>query len=165
MTRTLTTTVAATLALVALVSASATAATARSSSDPGVTDTSVLIGGTAPLSGVASAYAAVARGADAYFKYVNAKGGVNGRTIEYRYLDDAYTPSQSVQVTRQLVEQDKVFVVFNSLGTDQNLQVLDYLKAQGVPQVFVASGATTWGRDVASYPGTIGLQPSYQAEG
>ncbi len=70
-----------------------------------------------------------------------------------------------MQVTRQLVEQDKVFAVFNSLGTDQNLQVRDYLKAQGVPQVFVASGATTWGRDVADYPGTIGLQPSYQAEG
>jgi ABC-type branched-subunit amino acid transport system substrate-binding protein len=70
-----------------------------------------------------------------------------------------------VQVTRQLVEQDKVFAVFNSLGTDHNLQVRDYLKAQGVPQVFVASGATTWGRDAADYPGTIGLQPSYQAEG
>lgn len=151
--------------LSAIAAVVATAATARPASDPGVTPTSILIGGTAPLSGTASSFAAVARGAEAYFKYVNAKGGVNGRTIEYRYLDDAYNPPQSVQVTRQLVEQDKVFAIFNSLGTEHNLQVRDYLKAQGVPQLFVASGATSWGRDVSQYPGTIGLQPSYQAEG
>jgi branched-chain amino acid transport system substrate-binding protein len=156
---------AAVVTLTALTAAAAFAAPTRSASDPGVTATSILIGGTSPLSGPASAYASVARGAEAFFKNVNAKGGVNGRKIEYRYLDDAYNPSQSVQVTRQLVEQDKVFVVFNSLGTDQNLQVRDYLKAQGVPQVFVASGATTWGRDVADFPATSGLQPSYQAEG
>ncbi|MBM3679610.1 MAG: branched-chain amino acid ABC transporter substrate-binding protein, partial [Actinobacteria bacterium] len=101
----------------------------------------------------------------AYFKYVNARGGVGGRTIEYRYIDDAYNPPQSVQVTRQLVEQDKVFAVFNSLGTEPNLQVRDYLKAQGVPQLFVATGATTWGRDASTYPSAIGFQPSYQAEG
>lgn len=143
----------------------ATAATAGSSSDPGVTADSVLLGGTAPLSGPASAYASVARGAEAYFKSVNAKGGVLGRTIDYKYLDDAYNPAQSVQVTRQLVEQDKVFAVFNSLGTEQNDAVRDYLNAQKVPQLFAASGATTWGSDVEKYPYTIGFQPSYQAEG
>jgi branched-chain amino acid transport system substrate-binding protein len=107
----------------------------------------------------------VARGADAYFKYVNAKGGVLGRTISYKIVDDGYNPAQSVQVTRQLVEQEGVFAVFNSLGTEQNLAVRDYLNASKVPQLFVASGATTFGRDYEQYPYTIGFQPSYQAEG
>ncbi len=161
------------LLLLALVTATvvgtsvlgATAATDGSAADPGVTDSSVLLGGTSPLSGPASAYASVARGAEAYFKSINAKGGVLGRTIEYKYLDDAYNPAQTVQVTRQLVEQDKVFAVFNTLGTEQNEAIRDYLNAQKVPQLFTASGATTWGADVAKYPYTIGFQPSYQAEG
>ncbi|HET7514861.1 MAG TPA: ABC transporter substrate-binding protein, partial [Gaiella sp.] len=108
-------------ALTALVLTLATGVTAalagptRSTADPGVTPTSILLGTTSPLSGAASAYASVARGADAYFKYVNARGGVNGRKILDTILDDAYNPSQTVQATRQLVEQDKVFAVFNGL--------------------------------------------------
>ena len=133
--------------------------------DPGVTADRIVLGGTTPLTGPASAYASVARGADAYFKFVNARGGVNGRTIEYRYLDDAYNPAQTVQATRRLVEQDKVFAVFNSLGTEQNLAVRDYLNQVKVPQLFIASGATTLGRDASRYPWTIGYQPSYRAEG
>ncbi len=133
--------------------------------DPGVTPNQILLGGTSPLSGPASAYASVARGADAYFKFVNARGGINGRSVKYVYLDDAYNPAQSVQVTRRLVEQEQVFAVFNSLGTEQNLAVRDYLNQVKVPQLFVASGATTWGRDSARYPWTIGYQPSYRAEG
>src|ERR687895_2070763 len=91
---------------------------AGSTADPGVTPTSILLGGTSPLTGPAAAYASVARGAKAYFDSVNAKGGVNKRKIQYKILDDAYNPAQSIQVTRQLVEQDKVFAVFNSLGTE-----------------------------------------------
>ena len=141
------------------------AGTSRSSADPGVTPTSILLGTTSPLSGVASAYASVARGADAYFKYVNARGGVNGRKIMYTILDDGYNPAQTVQATRKLVEQDGVFAIFNALGTEQNLAVRDYLNAQKVPQLFAASGATVFGSEASKYPYTIGLQPSYQAEG
>ena len=153
------------ISMLVLAGAIATGATAASSADPGITDKTILLGGTAPLSGPASAYAAVARGASAYFKYANTRGGVNGRTITYKYLDDAYNAAQSVQVTRQLVEQDKVFAVFNSLGTEQNEAVRAYLNQVKVPQLFVASGATTFGRDFKQYPYTIGFQPSYQAEG
>ena len=148
------------LALVALPGAFA-----RSAADPGITSSTILIGGTSPLTGPAAAYASVARGAKAYFDSVNAKGGVNKRKITYKILDDAYNPAQSIQVTRQLVEQDKVFAVFNSLGTEQNLAVREYLNQVKVPQLFVASGATTLGKDAARYPWTIGFQPSYQAEG
>jgi branched-chain amino acid transport system substrate-binding protein len=140
-------------------------ALAGSTADPGVTSTTILLGGTSPLTGPAAAYASVARGAKAYFDSINAKGGVAKRQIEYRILDDAYNPAQTVQATRQLVEQDKVFAIFNSLGTEHNLAIRDYLNQLQVPQLFVASGATTWGRDAAQYPWTIGFQPSYQGEG
>jgi branched-chain amino acid transport system substrate-binding protein len=153
------------LSLLLLAGAIATGATASTSADPEITSKTILLGGTAPLSGTASAYAPIARGADAYLKYVNARGGVNGRTITYKYVDDAYNPVQTVQATRQLVEQDKVFAIFNSLGTATNIAVRDYLNQLKVPQLFVASGATTFGRDYEQYPWTIGFQPSYQAEG
>ncbi len=142
-----------------------TSAWGRESADPGVTSTSILLGGTTPLSGLASGYASVARGAEAYFKYVNSKGGVNGRMITFKYLDDAYNPAQTVQATRQLVEQDKIFADYDSLGTEQNLAIRDYLSQRGVPQLFVATGARTFGADYKRYPGTIGYQPTYSAEG
>ena len=137
----------------------------RSSTDPGVTATSILLGTTSPLTGTASAYASVARGADAYFKYVNAKGGVNGRTITNTIVDDAYNPAQTVQAARKLVEQDKVFAIFNALGTEHNDAIREYLNANKVPQLFSATGATKFGTEAAKYPYTIGFQPSYQAEG
>ena len=149
----------------ALAGAIATGATAASSADPGITAKTILLGGTSPLSGPASAYASVARGANAYFKYVNARGGVNGRTISYKIVDDGYNPSQTVTATKQLVEQDKVFAIFNSLGTEQNEAIRPYLNQARVPQLFIASGATTFGHDFKQYPWTIGFQPSYRAEG
>ncbi|HVR12311.1 MAG TPA: ABC transporter substrate-binding protein, partial [Gaiellaceae bacterium] len=133
--------------------------------DPGVTGTSVLLGGTVPLTGEAAAFGTVAPGAKAYFDYVNAKGGVNGRKIEYRYYDDAYNPAQTVQLTRRLVEQDQVFAVFNSVGTQNNLAVRDYLNAQKVPQLFAADGSQSIGRSWAKYPWTMGFLQSYRGEG
>ncbi len=153
----------ATLVVAAVLGVSA--ATAGGKADPGVTADKVVLGGTAPLSGVAAAYASVARGAAAYFAYANAAGGVAGRQIEYRYLDDAYNPAQTVQATRQLVEQDGVFAIFNALGTEHNEAIREYLNAQKVPQLFSATGATTFGADSARYPYTIGFQPSYSSEG
>jgi len=134
--------------------------------DPGVSSNEVKIGGTVPLSGVAAAYASVGRGADAYFKYWNeTHGGVKGRKIDYEYLDDQYDPSKTVDQTRRLIQEDKVFAVFNSLGTEQNLAVRALLNGAKVPQIFVASGGLTFGRDYKQYPYTIGFLPSYVAEG
>jgi branched-chain amino acid transport system substrate-binding protein len=143
----------------------ATVASGASTATPGVSSTQVVIGGTTPLTGIASAYSAVARGADAYFKYVNAHGGVNKRKIKYLIRDDGYDPSRTIDQVRELVQQDKVFAIFNSLGTEQNQAIRDYLNAVKVPQLFVASGATTWGKDYRRYPWTIGYQPNYIAEG
>ena len=140
-------------------------ALAGSAADPGISATTIVIGGTSPLTGPAASYASVARGAKAYLDFVNAGGGVAKRKFDYRIVDDAYNPATTVQAVRRLVEQDRVFAVYNTLGTESNLAVRDYLNQVKVPQLFVASGATTWGRDAAKYPWTIGFQPSYAAEG
>jgi branched-chain amino acid transport system substrate-binding protein len=134
-------------------------------STPGVSSTKITIGSSGPLTGEAAAAAGVLRGADAYFKYVNGRGGVNGRTIDFKYLDDAYDPSQTVNNVRQLVQQDNVFALFSVVGTNANLAVRDFTNAAGVPQVFSAAGATTLGRDYAKYPWTIGYLPPYAEEG
>jgi branched-chain amino acid transport system substrate-binding protein len=133
--------------------------------DPGVSATTVLLGGTVPLSGEAAAFGTVGPGAKAYFDYVNSKGGVNGRKIEYRYYDDAYNPAQTVQLTRRLVEQDKVFAIFNAVGTANNLAIRDYLNAQKVPQLFAGDGSQALGGASARYPWTVGFLPSYRGEG
>jgi branched-chain amino acid transport system substrate-binding protein len=154
------------LSLIALALAvSAGAASARPAADPGITQREILIGGTIPLSGIAASYASVGRGAEAYFKYMNARGGVNGRRITYKYVDDQYNPAQTVQAVRQLVQQDRVFAIFNALGTEHNLAVRSFLNAAKVPQLFAGSGATTFGRDHRRYPYTIGYLPSYVGEG
>jgi branched-chain amino acid transport system substrate-binding protein len=139
-------------------------ASAASADAPGVTSKEILIGGTIPLTGPASAYASVAKGAAAYFKYVNAHGGVNKRKIKYVYRNDEYDPVKTFDRTRELVQQDRVFAIFNTLGTETNLAIRGYLNQVKVPQLFVASGASTWGRDYKKYPWTIGYQPSYVAE-
>jgi ABC-type branched-subunit amino acid transport system substrate-binding protein len=141
------------------------AAATGAASETGVTSSQVLIGGTTPLSGNASAYQSVAKGAAAYFRWVNAHGGVNKRKIKYVYKDDGYDPSKTADKTRELVQQDKVFAIFNSLGTEQNLATRAYLNALKIPQLFVASGATTFGKDYKQYPWTMGYQPNYRAEG
>jgi branched-chain amino acid transport system substrate-binding protein len=150
-------------AVVAAVAAASAGASTQA--EPGLTSTTILIGGTAPLSGEASAGGAVARGAEAYFKYVNSRGGVHGRRIEYKYLDDGYDPGRSVQAVRQLVQQDRVFAIFNTLGTSNNLAIRPFLNAARIPQLFVASGARTFGSEYRRYPWTIGYIPTYTAEG
>jgi branched-chain amino acid transport system substrate-binding protein len=141
------------------------AAGARPAADPGVTPTSVLLGGTVPLTGEAAAFGAVGPGAKAYFDHVNAKGGVHGRKISYRYYDDAYNPANTVQLTRRLVELDRVFAVFNGIGTAPSLAVRDYLNAQRVPQLFAGDGSQAIGRGYARYPWTMGFLMSYRGEG
>jgi branched-chain amino acid transport system substrate-binding protein len=153
-----------TIAAVALV-VGLPSAFAGSSADPGVSSRSILIGGTTPLSGSAQAFASVAKGAQAYFKYVNARGGVHRRSINYKYVDDGYNPAETVRKTRELVQEERVFAIFNSLGTEHNLAVRPYLNEIGVPQLFAATGATTMGRDGRQYPWTIAYQPTYIAEG
>ena len=137
---------------------------------PGVTSKLISIGGTDPLSGPASSYGTIPQAAAAYFSYFNSlrqpggKRGVYGRQIQFTYLDDGYNPAQTVQLTRQLVEQSKVFAIFNSVGTETNESVRAYLNQAKVPQVFLATGASEWGVLAKQYPWTLGYQPTYVSE-
>jgi branched-chain amino acid transport system substrate-binding protein len=151
-------------ALLAALAAAASAA-AATHSDPGVTPTSVLLGGTVPLTGEAAAFGSIGPGARAYFDYVNARGGVHGRKVRYLFYDDAYNPGQTVQLTRKLVEHDRVFAIFNSAGTANNLAIRDYLNAAKVPQLFVGDGSDAIGRSARRYPWTLGFLQSYRGEG
>ena len=133
-------------------------------SDPGITDKEIKLGGSYPFSGPASAYRAIADGAKAQFEFVNSKGGVDGRKINFQTLDDAYEPPKAVQNARRLIEQEQVFALFNTLGTPNNLAIWDYVNQQKVPHAFVATGASSWGSDVAGHPYTTGWQPNYVTE-
>jgi len=132
--------------------------------DPGVTSDTITIGTTTPLSGPASFYAPVSKGANAFYQYVNAHGGINGRKIKYVIYDDVYDAAKAVPLTHQLVEQDQVFAVAGQLGTPINTATRPYLNQQKVPDIFVATGATKWGGEYKTFPWTIGLQPDYQSE-
>ena len=138
---------------------------ARPVADPGVPSRTVLLGGTLPLTGAFSNVAGIARGAEAYLKYLNARGGVNGRTIAYRYYDDANNPALALELTRRLVEEDRVFAVFNTVGTKHNLAVRPLLNGAGVPHLFIATGLSDWGLQHRRFPWTMGYQPSYGDEG
>jgi branched-chain amino acid transport system substrate-binding protein len=132
--------------------------------DPGLTAKQITIGGTFPLTGPAALYAVIPAAEQAYFQYVNAHGGVNGRKIKFLVEDDQYDPSKTVPLTQQLVQQDKVFAVFGSLGTADDLAVRAYLNKQKVPQVLLATGDSYWGAQYKQYPWTIGWQPDYPGE-
>ncbi len=140
-------------------------AASGNSSTVGITATEVTLGSHTPLTGPAApGYSEIDPSADAYFKFVNAAGGVNGRKITLKYLDDAYNPAQTVSVTRQLVQQDRVAAMFSGLGTPTHTKVLDFLNQSKVPDLFVSSGALAW-NNVGKYPYTTGFQPDYYREG
>ncbi len=155
------------LLAVAVLASAAVVVTAGAtpSAAPGVTAKSILLEGTFPLSGPASGYAPIPAAMQAYFAYINAKGGVNGRKINFKFEDDGYNPANTVQLTHKFVEQDHAFALVGGLGTEPQLPVRQYLNDNKVPQLFVSTGATTFDRDWSQYPWTIGWQPDYEAEG
>ncbi|MGE0749441.1 MAG: ABC transporter substrate-binding protein [Variibacter sp.] len=146
------------------VALAATPALAQKKYDTGASDTEIKIGNTNPYSGPASAYGLIGKTIDAYFKKVNAEGGINGRKINFISYDDAYSPPKAVEQVRKLVESDEVLLVFQPLGTPSNTAIQKYMNAKKVPQLFVATGATKWG-DYKHFPWTMGWQPTYQSEG
>ena len=145
--------------------------TATPTATPGVTSSTITIGGTFPLSGPASLYAPIPRGMEAYFKWVNTrkgpdgKKGIRGRQIIWKYYDDAYNPAQTVQMTNKLILEDKVFADVGSLGTEHNQAIRPLLNDRKIPQILVATGASIWGLQHKQFPWTIGWQPDYVTEG
>ena len=146
-----------------LLAASSSGALAQKKYDTGATDTEIKIGNIMPYSGPASAYGIIGRTEAAYFKKINAAGGINGRKINFISYDDAYSPPKAVEQARKLVESDEVLLIFNSLGTPSNSAIHKYMNSKKVPQLFVATGATKW-NDPKDFPWTMGWQPNYQSE-
>src|ERR1700755_2396048 len=141
-----------------------TPASAQKKYDPGATDTEIKIGTIMPYSGPASSYGVIGKTEEAFFKMINAKGGIGGRKIDFISYDDAYSPPKAIEQARKLVESDEVLLIFQALGTPSNSVIMKYMNAKKVPQLFVASGGTKFG-DPKNFPWTMGLQPNYQSEG
>ncbi|MBR0847874.1 ABC transporter substrate-binding protein [Bradyrhizobium diazoefficiens] len=146
-----------------LAAALSTAASAQKKYDTGATDTEIKIGNIMPYSGPASAYGVIGKTEEAFFRKINAEGGINGRKVNFVSYDDAYSPPKTVEQARKLVESDEVLLVFNPLGTPPNSAIQKYLNQKKVPQLFVATGATKW-NDPQNFPWTMGWQPNYQSE-
>ena len=146
-----------------VLSASGSGAVAQKSYDTGATDAEIKIGNIMPYSGPQSAWSMNGRTEAAYFRKVNAEGGINGRRIKFISYDDAYSPPKAVEQARRLVESDEVLLIFHSLGTPSNTAIQKYMNTKKVPQLFVASGATKW-NDPKNFPWTMGWQPNYQSE-
>jgi branched-chain amino acid transport system substrate-binding protein len=161
----------AALSLAAAACSSSSTTTSKSSSSaltasaPGITKTSILIGSHQPLTGIAApGYSEIAPSSNAYFQYVNAHGGIYGRKIIYKYLNDQYNPSITSTVVHQLILQDGVYAIFNGLGTPTHLAVAPFINSEHVPDVFVASGCECW-NSPSTLPDTFGWQLDYVREG
>jgi branched-chain amino acid transport system substrate-binding protein len=160
------TTISAIAALAATASMALVACTEpEEEATPGVTADTVTIGTHQPLTGPAAAgYAAISAATSAYFEYVNAGGGVNGRTIEYLVKDDSYDPTATQTAVTELVARDDVLAIVNGLGTPTHASVLDYVDEEGVPDLFISSGSREWNQpDI--YPNTFGFNAEYVTEG
>jgi len=144
----------------------ATVSPAPAGEAPGITDTQIILGADAPLSGVYGAvYSMIPKATQAYFKYVNeAQGGVCGRQIVYKVEDNNFDPGKALETARKLVEQDKVFAFVGSLGDLPHLGVWDYLNENGVPDILVSGGAHRYGADPDGHPLTFQMLPSYKIE-
>src|SRR6266849_7129869 len=155
---------AAAAAFLVFIAACGSSSGGTVATDVGITGDQMLLGNTISQTGPAAAYGTIANAENAYFTYINSQGGINGRKIKFVILDDAYNPAQTVPLTKQLVEQNQVFAMFSGLGTQAQVSVRDYLNGAKVPQLFVATGATTWGLDFGSHGWSLSWQPPYQGE-
>ena len=136
---------------------------AQKAYDPGASDTEIKIGQTAPFSGPASVYATVSRAISAYFAMVNENGGINGRKLTLLAKDDSFSPPKTVELTRQLVEQDNVLFIYQTLGTATNTVIQRYLNTRKIPQLYISTGASKW-NDPAQYPWTLASYPNNRTE-
>src|SRR3954469_18345358 len=132
--------------------------------EPGVTDTEIRIGNVMPYSGSLDIFGAIGKAEAAYFEMINERGGINGRKLRFVSYDDKSDPVTALRLTRDLVEEDKVLLMFGSFGTPGNFAVRKYLNEGQIPQLFVASG-DDYLSDPSQFPWTMAWQPSFREEG
>ena len=156
-------TILRTMLAIILAAASLGAITERIREE-GVTDTEIRIGNLMPYSGSFEVFGAIGKAEAAYFEMLNERGGINGRKVRFISYDDKSDPASALALTRSLVEDEKVLLMFGSFGTPGNFAVRRYLNERQVPQLFVASGDDHLS-DPSSFPWTMGWQPSLREEG
>jgi branched-chain amino acid transport system substrate-binding protein len=139
-------------------------ASAAAQQNSGAGDAEIRIGNVMPYTGPLAAFAAIGRAEGAYFDMINDRGGINGRKIRFISADDNASPREAVERTSDLVEREKVLLMFGSLGTPSNLATRTYLNERNIPQLFVASGDEEWAHP-RSFPWTMGWQPAFRTEG
>lgn len=152
-------------AVLAVVALTATSVPAQAA-EVGVSSTSITLGMTLPMTGTASpGYNKIPGAMKAYFDYLNANGGVNGRSINLKVEDDQYVPTQAVAKTNKLILQDKVMALLAPLGTANNKAVAASVNParRGVPVLFVNTGFSGFA-DVKKFPTTYAILPSYVME-
>jgi ABC-type branched-subunit amino acid transport system substrate-binding protein len=132
--------------------------------EEGVTDTEIRIGNLMPYSGSLEVFGAIGKAEAAYFDLINERGGINGRKVRFISYDDKSDTAAALKLTRDLVEEDKVLLLFGSFGTPGNFAVRQYLNERQIPQLFVASGDDHLS-DPSLFPWTMGWQPSLREEG
>ncbi|MBX3140739.1 MAG: ABC transporter substrate-binding protein [Trueperaceae bacterium] len=129
--------------LLALITVGAVLAFAQAA-DPGVTDTEVLLGSWGPQSGPAAAWGTVNIAIDAYFRYLNDQGGINGRKLVLSSRDDGYDPARTVGAVRELIDRDNVFAFVAGVGTANGQAAMPLIKRAGTPWVGPATGAVVF---------------------
>jgi len=133
---------------------------------PGVSATEIKLGISSPLTGSAGvAYGKVPGAMKAYFDYINANGGVNGRKIKLISRDDKYLPTLAATQTTNLILKDNVFALVGALGTATHSKAYKAaaLAKNNVPDLFVNTGFSGFG-DTTKYPTTFTVLPSYAME-
>jgi branched-chain amino acid transport system substrate-binding protein len=148
----------------AAIVSSSSVALGQKKYDEGASDTEIKIGHCCPYSGPASAYGVIGKSHQAFFKAINEAGGINGRKINFITYDDGYSPPKTVEAVRRLVEQDKVLLLFQTLGTPTNTAIHKYVNQKKIPHLYISTGASKWG-DPKHFPWTMGFQPDYNTEG
>lgn len=131
--------------------------------DPGVTDSTILLGSYQPMTGKESTYFRMGKGADTWFKHVNEQGGIHGRKIIFKMVDDSYNPSRTKIIVKEFIERDKVFAIANPLGSAPTAAVIDYIVEQKVPLIGAGTGAAKNVEYLSKY--VFPLYPSYFMEG
>jgi branched-chain amino acid transport system substrate-binding protein len=132
--------------------------------DAASSDAELRIGNIMPYTGLLAAFATIGKAEAAYFDMVNDNGGINGRKVRFISYDDSSDPATAMELTRKLVETDKVRLMFGSFGTPSNLATRSYLNDRKIPQLFVASGDIRFANPKA-FGWTMGWQPPFRVEG
>ena len=109
---------------------------------PGVTDTQILIGTSCPLGGYASFLGTqYSHGSEAFINDINDKGGIHGRRIKLIVYDDQYDPAKCVANTQRLIGEDRVFMLFDYVGTPTSVKIIDIVNKAEVPTFGFFTGA------------------------